>query len=94
MTKIDGCNRVFGLSLSRKMTPESRKFRFSSWTFLDKRFVELDAEKAEFSENRGFVALHCFALQKQTFFGSKSDFQSKFMVFENFFGSKCNENHI
>ena len=67
------------------MTPESRKFRFSSWTFLDKRFVELDAEKAEFSENRGFVALRCFALQKTAFFGSKSDFQSKFMVFENFF---------
>ena len=53
------------------MTPESRKFRFSSWTFLDKRFVELDAEKAEFSENRGFVALHCFALQKQTFLAQK-----------------------
>ena len=50
--------------------------------FLDKQFSELDAEKAEISENEGFVAL---LYEKTAFFGSKIDFQAKFMVFEKFF---------
>ena len=40
----------------------SKRHNFFSSTFLNQRLIVLDAKKAEFSENEGFVALRCFAL--------------------------------
>ena len=39
-----------------------KRHKFFSGIFRDKRFFELDAEKAEFFENQGFVGLLCVAL--------------------------------
>ena len=69
--------------------------KFFSWTFLDKRFFVLDAEKAELSENQGFVGLLCVALCKITPFLLKKWFSMKIygfcQNFETFFGLKIKQ---
>ena len=59
----------------------SNRHNFFSSTFFNKRFIVLDTEKAELSENEGFVALRCFALWKNSLFWLKKWFSIKIYGF-------------
>ena len=83
---------IFNFSEEWKL---SNHHKFFSWTFLDKRFFVLDAEKAELSENQGFVGLLCVALCKIIPFLLKKWFPIKIygfcQNFENFFWFKMKQ---